>query len=111
MDDFNWTCPHYGHPQIAGDGNVDRFIRYFGLTELAIGDVATDMFAVSCLNNDCRKLTLRVSLREWPNRRKEGTSRVGDVIHFWQLMPEFPLRTAGIYTRAPSRGLCGSLSS
>ncbi|KJC35393.1 hypothetical protein UP09_29385 [Bradyrhizobium sp. LTSP885] len=88
MTQFNWTCPHCSRRQIATEANRHADLNYLYLTPLDLGDVGVKLVAYSCLNNNCKKLTLYAYLHEWINRAGPGQNKFGDQIREWRLLPE-----------------------
>jgi hypothetical protein len=88
MAQYNWLCPHCSRHQIATDANRRVHNHFFYLTPLDVGDVGTSLLAYSCLNKNCKKLTLYASLRKWTNRDGPNQDVLGDVIKEWRLLPE-----------------------
>src|SRR3977135_43761 len=84
MTQFNWTCPHCHHPQIVTEHNRHVMTSGLSLTELNIGDVAVKVTSIACLNGDCLKLALNVSLYKWDSRTGKWGTRIDD----WRLMPQ-----------------------
>ncbi len=78
---FNWTCPYCSRPQVVTNNQHsfrERF--YVGQNVLPIGIGGR---AIACLNNDCKELTLIVSLYKFVD-----DSPSGGPLTTWQLMPE-----------------------
>jgi uncharacterized protein DUF4145 len=103
MSQFNWTCPHCFRPQVATEHNRFEAHVFLRITKLDIGDVGTDIAAFSCLNEECRKLTLAIKLREWLNRRGPGDDRLGTILEEWRLVPQSSTIPQPEYIPAPLR--------
>jgi hypothetical protein len=99
----NWTCPHCGRPQVLTDANHDALAHQLRLTELDIGDVAVEVVAQSCLNKECKKLTLVVNLWEWLDRDQAINTDYGKLLVHWHLMPESSALPQPEFIPAPLR--------
>jgi hypothetical protein len=71
---------------VTGD-NFHASKSLFYLTPLNIGDVASWLVAIACLNDSCKKLTLTVALHKWPHRNMGG-EQLGDRLQEWRLIPQ-----------------------
>jgi len=85
---FAWVCPHCQRNQVVTEANFHEFESKLGLTKLDIGDVGLEGVAVSCLNGDCQKLTLKVSLKQAHLQTGPYRWILGAAIQDWALIPE-----------------------
>jgi len=69
MTTFNWTCPYCNHAQAVGDAKTHANERHESIADLAEGSLSACFFAIGCSNEDCKKLTIIVSVRpdKWNN--------------------------------------------
>ncbi len=87
---FNWTCPHCNRPQVVTERNFHQDVSGLRVSPLDIGeDVGVEISAFGCLNENCKKLTLSVSLHKWVDRlTSDFVTLSSEAIKTWQLIPE-----------------------
>lgn len=86
----NWTCPHCGKPQVVTDATYSESIHFLNVSKLDVGSVALKTWAISCLNQECKKLTLHATLQDWVSRNNGQIHwDIGkSTLQFWKLLPE-----------------------
>jgi hypothetical protein len=82
---YNWTCPHCNLTQVVTEDNLHQFSAGLEVTPLDTGDVGVEILAIGCLNTNCKKLTLDVSLCRWLDRPGDTLS---SATKSWRLVPE-----------------------
>ena len=64
-----WQCPYCGIGQVLSEGenlHIHSELKAF-VKESEHGDIGVQIISISCLNKDCKKLTLTVDLKKaWP---------------------------------------------
>ncbi len=83
---FNWKCPSCDHAQTVTNENSHRIGNTILVTELTTGPVYSVINAIACLNKECKKLSLEISLYK---RAVSGHDYVpGERLQTWTHLPE-----------------------
>jgi hypothetical protein len=100
---FNWTCPHCWHSQIATEQNREAhdWAPYVGKTNL--GNVGTRSDITACLNAECQKITLGLSLLRSTQDSVGDYRLFGKPLESWRLIPESSARVQPDYIPEPLR--------
>jgi hypothetical protein len=89
MSNINFTCPYCSKPTTATSPHVyDNIIEITLENNSEIGEVSTNILAISCPNPECQKLFFKVSLlnnKRWIHPIQKYRY---DTIKDWQLLPE-----------------------
>jgi len=96
-----WTCPHCGHPQTATHANQESDYWKIQIGETAIGSLALHSHAKRCLNSECNKPLIEVSLwSSMPSETEGGTPKHGR-FKSWRLIPESSAKPQPDYIPSP----------
>lgn len=88
-DKPNWQCPYCGHHQVLSDGEdleihneLHKFVK-----KSEHGNIGIQIISISCLNKNCKKFTLTVSLKQVRNSYDE-LYLANQSIQSWRLLPD-----------------------
>ncbi len=96
MTKLSFTCPYCDKPTTITDPNLYSNWEYLSLEESSLGEVGVKVFAITCPNQDCQKLYLKVVLTNiysvvgYP-------AREGKEISSWELLPDSCARSLPDY--------------
>jgi endogenous inhibitor of DNA gyrase (YacG/DUF329 family) len=98
MTNINFQCPYCGQPTTITDPN--RFYRCekININEPSDGEVGYAIFAITCPNESCNKLFLKITLGE-PDYSNGW--RLIKKTHEWQLLPESSAKVLPEYIPNP----------
>lgn len=101
MTNFNWQCPYCGRNQVATDANEHSFTQMIYVGKTDIEKTALHGQAIACLNDDCTKLSLTVSL--WEVQRVKDQDHFKKCLETWHLLPPSSAKPQPDYIPAPIR--------
>lgn len=81
----NWICPHCQHSQVLGQNARHSDTAYY-VGENEFSFFGTRVSAIACLNENCRKVTLSVSLHEAV--QASPRDQLKRQLRNWRLLPE-----------------------
>jgi len=82
---FSWTCAYCGKPQIANENNSSDNFHFIPNRESEHGAVGLQVTSAACLDKDCKKLTLIVTLMK--SRSTNYGPEPGSEIETFRLLP------------------------
>ncbi len=83
---MNFTCPYCNRPTTITDPNHFKHWKKISISESKLGDVGLSIEAITCPNDKCSKLWLKVKLCK--TLFEFGEWREDDTIYSWNLLPE-----------------------
>lgn len=95
---MNFTCPYCNRPTTITDPNHFSNWEKINITESTEGNVGLFFQAITCPNEECRKLWLSVQLCK---ADKWGERLPSSVLYKWQLLPESEARVLPDYIPLP----------
>lgn len=83
---FQWSCPFCNHKQIVTAGNLHRGLQQLHIGKSEDGVVGIWWEAIRCVNHECNKVSLQVSLDKgvW----RDGSFQSIKELRRWHLLPE-----------------------
>lgn len=85
-----WQCPYCGLGQILSEGDnlqIHNELKEF-VKESEHGNIGIQIISISCLNKDCKKLTLTVSLKQVEGGYHSSLYLNSQSIQSWRLLPD-----------------------
>lgn len=92
---MNYTCPYCGRHTTITDPNHYGTWNHLYLNKSTLGDVGFRVNAITCPNEECRKLVLTGELTHSYNQRATST------IQIWRLLPESEAKVLPDYIPEP----------
>jgi hypothetical protein len=88
MNPFNWTCPHCNKPQVVTNANYYESRRPISNPSSSLGDLATVVMSIVCLNTECEKVMLKILLFKRDDYAGTDAFKLVEQIGEWRLIPE-----------------------
>lgn len=95
---MNFTCPYCNRPTTITDPNHFFHWEKIYITESTEGNIGLFFQAITCPNQECRKLWLHAQLCM---ASRSGERIIGGVLHEWHLLPESEARVLPDYIPLP----------
>ncbi len=95
---MNFTCPYCNRPTTITDPNYFSHWKSINITKSTEGNIGLFFQAITCPNEECKRLWLHVQLcmaDQW------GDKISGSVLYEWQLLPESEARVFPDYIPKP----------
>lgn len=97
-----WNCPYCGHSQIVTNANSHEFREPIRVSENRRGGTVVEISAISCLNEECKELSL-VAVLYSADLFSGGGHRLKNVQETWRLLPESNAKPQPDFIPAPLR--------
>jgi len=94
---MNYTCPYCGHHSTITSPNEDSNWNVLAIQPSTLGRVGIRVSAITCPNDDCKKLKLTGYLKA-VSQNGEETSKV---LQTWNLLPESEAKVLPEYIPSP----------
>ncbi|WP_122095933.1 DUF4145 domain-containing protein [Rahnella sp. Larv3_ips] len=89
---MSWTCPYCQHKTVVTSQNKTVSSNFFDDGN-AFGSLRANWIAITCLNDECRQLSLSFSLN-----KNDGTNQL---LYNWELLPQGTVKAFPDYVPAP----------
>lgn len=102
MADINFTCKYCSHHSTITDPNKFAHWEPISINRPTIGLIGLKIFAITCPNQECKKLTLEIALTDSQNNQATNWSWAPKkVLQKWQLLPESEAKVLPDYIPEP----------